>query len=120
VRTIADSLGIPASTVYLHLVEKIGFKHYFLRWVRHMLTEELRQKRVELSRQLLELLESQRGVNFRDIVTGDESWFLQHSEHERIWCLSADEAPTRVRPAIGVRKTMLIVFLSVRGAVMIN
>jgi hypothetical protein len=39
VQTIAESLGIPASTVYLHLVEKIGFKNYFLRWVSHMLTE---------------------------------------------------------------------------------
>jgi hypothetical protein len=39
VRTIADSLGIPASTVYLPLVEKIGFKNYVLRWVPHMLTE---------------------------------------------------------------------------------
>jgi hypothetical protein len=39
VQTIADSLGIPASMVYLHLVEKIGFKDYFLRWVPHMLTE---------------------------------------------------------------------------------
>jgi hypothetical protein len=85
-----------------------------------MLTEELRQKRVELLRQLLELLESQRGVNFRDIVTEDESWFQQQYEHERIWCLSADEVPTRVRPTIGVRKTMLTVFLSVRGTVLIN
>jgi hypothetical protein len=85
-----------------------------------MLTEELRQKRVELSRQLFEFRESQRGVNFRDIVTGDESWFLQHDEHERIWCLSADEVPTRVRPTIGVRKTMPTVFFSVRGAVLIN
>jgi hypothetical protein len=33
VRTIDDSLGIPASTVYSHLVEKIGFKNYFFRWV---------------------------------------------------------------------------------------
>jgi hypothetical protein len=39
VRTIADSLGIPVSTVYLPLVEKIGFKNYFLRWVPPMLTE---------------------------------------------------------------------------------
>ena len=120
VRTIADSMGIPASTVYFHLVEKIGFKNYFLRWVPHMLTEELRQKRVELAQQLLELLERQRRVKFRDIVTGDESWFLQHYDHERIWSVSADEVPTRVRPTISVRKTMLTVFLSVRGAILIN
>jgi hypothetical protein len=72
VRTIADSLNILESPVYLHLVEKIGFKNYFLRCVPRMLTEELRQKRVQLSRQLLELLQSQRGVSFRDIVTEDE------------------------------------------------
>jgi hypothetical protein len=57
VQIIADSLGIPASPVYFHLVEKIGFKKYLLRWVPHLLTDEPRLKRVELARQLLELLE---------------------------------------------------------------
>jgi hypothetical protein len=42
VRTIADTLGTPAFKVYWHLVEKIGFKNYFLLWVPHTLTEELR------------------------------------------------------------------------------
>jgi hypothetical protein len=50
VRTIADSLEIPASTVYFHLVEKIGFKNYLLRGVPHLLTDELRLKRAELAR----------------------------------------------------------------------
>jgi hypothetical protein len=51
VRTIADSLDIPASTVYFHLVEKIGFKNYLLRWVSHLLTDEPALKRVELARE---------------------------------------------------------------------
>jgi hypothetical protein len=33
VRTIADSLDIPASTGDLYLVEKIGLKNHFLPWV---------------------------------------------------------------------------------------
>jgi hypothetical protein len=41
-----------------------------------MLTSELQQKPVELSSQLLRVLESQQRVRFHDIVTGDESWFL--------------------------------------------
>jgi hypothetical protein len=49
VRTIADSLAIPASPIYWHFVEKTGFKNYFLRWVPPMLTDELRQKRIELA-----------------------------------------------------------------------
>jgi hypothetical protein len=41
-----------------------------------MLTDQLRQKRAELAGQFLQVLESQQKVGFRDIVTGDESWFL--------------------------------------------
>jgi hypothetical protein len=72
-RTIAESLKIHASTIYLHLIEKIGLKIGLLRWVPHTLTNELRQKRVERSSQLLHMLESQQRVRFRHIATGDES-----------------------------------------------
>jgi hypothetical protein len=119
-RTISDSLGIPASTVYSHLVERIGFKNYLLRWIPHMLTADVRQKRVELSKQLFPVLESQQRVGFHDIVTSDESWFLQHYDHRQIWCVSADEVPTRVNHTIATPKTMLTVFLSVRGVVFTN
>jgi hypothetical protein len=49
VRTIAESLEIHASTICEHFVEKIGLKIFLLRWVPHMLTSELRQKRARLS-----------------------------------------------------------------------
>jgi hypothetical protein len=103
-RTIADSLGIPASTVYWHLVEKIVFKNSLFRWVPHTLTDELGQKRIELAGQSLELLESQRSVQFHDIVTGDEFWSLQHYDYERIGCVSADKVPTRRRPTTDAQK----------------
>jgi hypothetical protein len=86
VRTTAESLEIPVSIIYSHLVEKIGRQNFLLRWVPHTLTNELRQKRVELSNQLLWVLESQQRVGFRDIVTGGESWLLQHYDHREIWC----------------------------------
>jgi hypothetical protein len=43
-RTITGSLTIPASTVYSHLMEKIGLKTFLLRWVPDALTGELQQK----------------------------------------------------------------------------
>jgi hypothetical protein len=49
VQTIANSLGIPAWTIYSHLAEKTGFRVFLLHWVPHILTEELRQKPVELA-----------------------------------------------------------------------
>jgi hypothetical protein len=66
------------------LAEKLNFKVLFLCWVPHTLINELGQKRVELARQLFRLLEQQQKVGFRDIVTGDESWFLKHYNHRHI------------------------------------
>jgi hypothetical protein len=85
-----------------------------------LLTDELPLKRVEIARQLLELLEDQRIVGFSDIVTEDESRFLQHYDHERMWYVSVVEVATRVRPTIAASKTMLTVFLSGRGDIFIN
>jgi hypothetical protein len=93
IRIIAEALAISASTGYSHLIERMRFNNYLLRWIPHVLTEELWKKRVDLSKELLQLLESQQRFGFRDIVTGDESWFLQNYERRRIWCLPGDEVP---------------------------
>jgi hypothetical protein len=53
-------------------------------------------------------------------VTSDESEFLEHYDHERMWHVSADEVPTRVRPTIVTSKMMLTVFLSARRVIFIN
>jgi hypothetical protein len=73
VQTIAESLNNPASTIHSHLAADIGLKIFLLRWVPDALTSELPQKRVDLSNQLLRVLESQQRVGFHNIVTGDES-----------------------------------------------
>jgi hypothetical protein len=106
---IAESLKIPVATICSHLVDKIGFQ-FLLRWVSHTLTSELRQKRVELSSQLLRVLESQQRVGFRTIMTDDGSWFLWHYDRRQIWCLSADEVPTRMTHTTAAPRTMLTVF----------
>jgi hypothetical protein len=118
--TIADSLDIRASRVYSRLVEKIGFRHFFLHRVPRILTDELRQKGVELVRQLLQVLQRKWRVGYGDIVTSDESWLLQHCNHRKIWCISAYEVSTRAAYTIPVRKTTFTVFLSVHRAVFIN
>jgi hypothetical protein len=59
VRIIAEALAICASRVYSHLIERMRFKNDLLRWIPHALTKELRKKRVILSKELLQLLESQ-------------------------------------------------------------
>jgi hypothetical protein len=43
-------------------------------WVAHMLTQSLRQQRIDGSRAILETLEARQQIRFLDITTGDESW----------------------------------------------
>jgi hypothetical protein len=45
------------------------------------LTENLRQKRVAICNEILPILKAQ-DKNFHDLVTGDESWFMQQYEYE--------------------------------------
>jgi hypothetical protein len=85
-----------------------------------MLTGELRQQRVELAGGLLRVLQGQQRIGFRDIVTGDESWFLHHYDHWQIWRVSADEVSTIVVHMITAAQTMLTVFLSINSAIFIN
>jgi chemotaxis methyl-accepting protein methylase len=84
------------------------------------LTSELRQKRAELTGQLLRVLEQKQRVGFYEIVTGDESWFLRHSNHWERLCLSADEVRTSVRRTRAALKTMFTVFSSIQRAIFID
>jgi hypothetical protein len=48
-------------------------------------------------------------------MAGDESWFYESMDHERIWISEAATAPTRTKQTISSRKRMLTVYWSPRG-----
>jgi hypothetical protein len=107
-RRIAHSLVIRAFTIPSHLAEAIVLTFFLLRWVPRIVVDELHQNGVELVGRSLRVFQGQRKVGFRDIMTGDESWFLQHYNHSQTSCLSADEILTRATQTIADEKTMLI------------
>jgi hypothetical protein len=74
VRSLRKDVEIPKTTVWQRVTESLQFKSRHFKWVRCMLTDELRQKRIEGARTLLNVLEAQQRIEFRDIKTGDESW----------------------------------------------
>jgi hypothetical protein len=83
--------------------------------VPHELTDDLREKRVVIRRQLLEVLEEAQSTDFRGLVTGDESWFYLSYASRVAWTMSRDELPTKEKQAISTKKFMLAVFWSVDG-----
>jgi hypothetical protein len=58
VRTIAEFLKIPASTVHLHLTTSLNMKSRHFKWVSHFLDDDLRAKRWEGAQQLSNVLQA--------------------------------------------------------------
>jgi hypothetical protein len=75
VRTIAEFLKIPASTVHLHLTTSLNMKSRRFEWVSHFLDDNdaLRAKRLEGAQKLLDVLQAQKRCHFRDLITGDRT-----------------------------------------------
>jgi len=117
VRTLSESLRYPPTTVYRHLTDALQMKSRHFKWVPHLLTQELREKRSAECRALLDILKLQRENDFRDIVTGDESWIFLDSKPKSVWLASDAALPVRVSQTIGAEKRMLIVFWGVQGIV---
>jgi hypothetical protein len=92
VRSLSKDLEIPKTTVWRWLTEYLQFKSRHFKWVPYMLTDELRQKRIERARTLLNVLEAQQGIGFRDIITGDESRIYLNVIPNSIWT-GAEEIP---------------------------
>jgi hypothetical protein len=72
-RSIAESLSVGHATVLRHLHELLEFKSFHLRWVPHLLSDDLSQKRKESANVMLQFLHAAERDGFRHLVTGDES-----------------------------------------------
>jgi transposase len=97
------------------LHDNLGMKKLNLRWVPHSLDANQKGERVALSHELLAVLERDRRNQFRNVVTGDESWFFLYYSHDSIWTQSRDEVPERISQKIDTEKCLLSVLWSVSG-----
>jgi hypothetical protein len=73
VLTIAECLKILVSMVNLRLTTSLNMKSRHFKWVPHFLDNDLRAKRLEGARQLLDVLQAQEKCYFRDPITRDET-----------------------------------------------
>jgi hypothetical protein len=107
---IAEFLKIPAARVHLHLTTSLNMKSRHFKWVPHFLDGDLRAKRLEGARQLLDVLQAQERCHFRDLLTGDETWVYLNMKPGAIWLPADTEIQLRVRRQIVSEKGMLIIF----------
>ena len=116
IRMIASIVSCSTSTVLNHLYT-MGYKNYHLRWVPHKLNANQKIQRLNMSKDLLQILGKSKENGFVDIISGDESWFIYYYQHERKWMIDTDNIPEIVVPSRFDRKTMVTIFIGIEGLV---
>ena len=120
VRQISTRTGIPKSTVFYRMTEKIGYISKHLKWVPHLLSDEQKQNRVNIAIDLLRILQKAERQGWKYFVTGDESWFYLCYDYERQWVTSGEEPSIRERKMISSQKVMITVFWNPNQIVLVD
>jgi hypothetical protein len=114
-KAICRRLKIPQTTCVWVLHEALGLTKFDLRWVPHTLDADQMAERVDLSHQLLQVLRSDEEQNFKNIVTGDESWFFLETSVISGWSRSRDDLTSRPKQNIQPEKCLISIIWSPYG-----
>lgn len=114
-REISRELNIAKSTVHNYLTLYGDLEWVKERIVPSMLTEEDKIKRVEICKQMLEIVRDKQKHNYIGLITGDESWIYLRSHKRGEWQEKGEKKPEVPRDKISDAKIMLAVFFSVKG-----
>jgi hypothetical protein len=78
----------------LHMLQDdLHLEKFNLRYVLHSLEVDQKPSRVELSRELLPILEQDQQYEFEHILAGNESWFFFECFHHLCWAANPDDVP---------------------------
>ena len=102
------------------LRNKLKLTKHPAKWVPHALSDNQKQRRVQMARDLQRRFARSPTLQDR-IVTGDESWFWCYEPHMKrstsAWLRSNERRPQKVFKDRYVRKVMLIIFWNSQGVI---
>ena len=103
-RELAHEVDISRERLACILHDHLRFRKVCAKWVPHKLTEDNKQKCIEVSKQLLETLDK----GYRNIITGDETWIYffttSTKEANKSWIKKGANRPQIVRTAQNSKK----------------
>ena len=110
-RTAASHFQIPLSTARLYIKQHIGFQRKIRPTIPHDLTQQQKTARIYYSRIMMKILEISRDVGYKNIITGDESYFVYDYDSSFSYCLPGTSPNPRVKTDLRNRKLLLTIFL---------
>ena len=119
-RALEDLTGIPRSTVYRIIVEKLGLRLVKVRWVPHLLSQDNKEERVSRAEGILVLLRSQRFLRGDKVLVVVDEKMLYHraignKSCNHAWVTPGGDGPCKARRLQIERKTMIIVAVTSDG-----
>ena len=117
---IADTVGSNKATVYRYVTEHLKRVYKHSRWVPHLLTTEQKKKRVEQCKALADILRKCSNEDWRNIITGDQSWFSYGYGVDGAWLAPDEEAPIMDGSKIQIKKIMITVIWGVHGIYLVD
>lgn len=110
--TCAKHVGTDKKTVCCILREDLNMHKINFKWVPYELTQEIKEKRVQIAINLLEFLENSNRDRLNRIFTQDETWIYFDNPRNSMWIENGSEIPQRTRPTIHTPKVMISVIWS--------
>jgi len=114
---LASQVGISRERITHILRNELDFHKVCAKWVPHKLSEDNKRLRVEVSKQLLEILRE----GYNNIITGDETWIyfftVSSKEANKVWIEKGENRPQIVRTAKNSKKRMFCIFYTVDGVI---
>ena len=100
---LEDITGINKSTIWNILTDQMHYKLYISKWIPYPIREDIKEKRVKMAVDILNVLEKGETA-WMDTITGDESWFFWAYEHDQQWLPEGSERPKIPKPNIWIKK----------------
>jgi hypothetical protein len=119
VREVVGEVSISKTVCHEILTENLGVHHIAAKSVPRLLTDDQKQNRVDMSK---ELLDQSNDDNFlKNIITGDETWVYGYEVETKVqssqWVSKTSPRPKKAHQMCSHVKVMLTVFFYSEGVV---
>ena len=120
VREITLRCRISVSSTHSILRKDLKLRKLAARFVPKLLTDEQKQRRLDVCHANLALV-AQQPLTLRQVITGDESWCYSYEpntkQKSQMWLGSGDQRPQKARRPRSQRRVMLVAFFDDQGCV---
>jgi hypothetical protein len=108
---IAKRLFVPRITI-LRALGKMDFRFFITRWVPHELSAELKAKRVEICKKMLEVLEESDPRQQNHIIMGDKLWIYWDTYHHGQWTADRGAMSPRIHTTISSEMIIFSIYFT--------